>query len=76
MNDRVIWLPDRRREVSASPELDEAIAGLLELARFIKARRYRGPLSGDELGRLEAITSHRTEAFRVAVRRTLDMPDL
>lgn len=66
-------LPDRRREVAASPELDEAISDLLELARLVKARQHRGPLSNEETLRMGRAISQRTSAFQAAVRQVLEM---
>jgi hypothetical protein len=61
--------------VAESPELDAAVARLMELARFVKVRRHRGPLTAAEAADLLAIVDASTEAFTDAVRRALDIPD-
>ncbi len=70
----VVRLPDRRRAVAESPELDSAISELMDLARFVKSRRYRGPLGPDEAAAVLGAVAESTEAFAEAVREALDLP--
>lgn len=70
----MIRLPDRRRAVAESPELDAAISELLSLARFVKVRRFRGPVSTEESQRLMSAVDGATGSFTSAVRRALDLP--
>lgn len=67
-------LPDRTREVSAAPEVDSAVSGLLDLARWAKARRHRGRLTPQEAETVELALRRRTGAFAGAVRRMLQSP--
>lgn len=71
---RVARLPDRRRAVAESPELDRAISELMDLARFVKIRRFRGPLGPDETAAVLAAVAESTEAFTAAVCEALDIP--
>lgn len=72
---RVHRLPDRTRAVAESPELDAAVARLMELSRFVKVRRHRGPLTTAEAVDLMATVDASTDAFADAVRETLGLPD-
>lgn len=67
-------LPDRTREVAPAPEVDGAIAGLLDLARWAKARRHRGRLTPQEAETVELALRRRTGSFAGAIRRMLQSP--
>ncbi|GAA1883692.1 hypothetical protein [Lapillicoccus jejuensis] len=67
-------LPDRTREVAPAPEVDAAVAGMLDLARWAKARRHRGRLTAQESQTVELALRRRTGAFAGAVRRMLQSP--
>lgn len=72
---RVHRLPDRTRAVAESPELDAAVARLMELARFVKVRRHRGPLTTAEANDVLTAVDTSTEAFVDAVRDALGLED-
>lgn len=70
----VVGLPDRRRNVAPSPELDSAISELLELVRFVKARRHRGPLTRGEADLVDEVLAHGTSRLEEAVHEALGLP--
>lgn len=70
----VVRLPDRRRNVAPSLELDSAISELLELVRFVKSRRHRGPLTRHEAHLVEAVLARGASHLEEAVHKALGLP--